>query len=142
MAEYYLQFTSESANVSHARREIVDFARHWFSGSELADIESAVGEALANSAEHGAKRGGAVDVHCSFDGQALVVEVKDDGDGFERWSAVDYVQPLRDAARGYGIFIMRELMDEVEYTERGTRVRLCKRLVRPQVLQRSASDAG
>jgi anti-sigma regulatory factor (Ser/Thr protein kinase) len=128
MAEYRAQFGSASENVARARRAVIDFARYWFSGEDLADIESAVGEALANSAEHGSKSGTRVDVRCHFEDDAFIIDVKDSGSGFERWNAVDYGRPLLDAARGYGIFIMRQLMDEIKYSDHGTRLRLMKRL--------------
>ncbi len=54
--------------------------------------------------------------------------MKDSGAGFARWNASDYVRPMSNSARGYGTFIMRELMDEMEYSEHGTHLRQCKRL--------------
>ncbi len=106
---------------------MTSFAREWFSADALSDIESAVGEALANCAEHGYVNGTHIDVRCSFDGEALTIEIKDAGQGFDRWDATDFVKPLSSAPRGYGTYIMRRLMDEIEYSERGTRVRLVKR---------------
>lgn len=128
MPDYRAQFGNAFENVAQARRAVVEFAASWFTGEDLSDIESAVGEALANSAEHGAKSGGQVNVHCYFESGCFVIDVTDTGDGFARWNAVDYMRPLDNAARGYGIYIMRELMDEVEYSDRGTRLRLAKRL--------------
>lgn len=127
VAEYHAQFPSASASVGKARRAVTAFAREWFSGDALCDIESAVGEALANCAEHGYVNGTHIDVRCTFDGQALTIEIKDAGRGFDRWNATDFVKPLSSAPRGYGTYIMRRLMDEIEYSERGTRVRLVKR---------------
>ncbi|HEX5274174.1 MAG TPA: ATP-binding protein [Candidatus Rubrimentiphilum sp.] len=136
MAEYRKEFPSAFECVGPARRAVVDFARQWFSGEDLSDIEYAVGEALSNSAEHGHKTGTAIDVLCRCDGRDLIIEVKDSGAGFPRWNASDYVRPMSHAARGYGTFIMRELMDEMEYSEQGTRLRLSKRVAS------AASDAG
>lgn len=142
MPEYRSRFSSEFENVARARRAVVAFARHWFSGTDLTDIESSVGEALANAAEHGAKTRGEVDIHCYVDDDVLVVDVKDDGDGFDRWSAIGYVRPLSPAPRGWGIFIMRELMDDIEYTDHGSRVRLMKRMPQSQMNVEGLSDAG
>jgi anti-sigma regulatory factor (Ser/Thr protein kinase) len=103
------------------------FAREWFGGNDLSDIESAVGEALANCAEHGHVNGTSIDVRCRYDGLELTIEIKDAGKGFDRWDASDFFKPLSAAPRGYGTFIMRRLMDEIEYSENGTRVRLVKR---------------
>lgn len=141
MSEYRAQFGSAFANVAAARRAVVEFAAHWFGDEDLGDIESAVGEALANSAEHGGKSGGDVAVHCHFEGDRFLIDVKDTGDGFDRWNAADYMKPLDNAARGYGIYIMRELMDEIEYSEHGTRLRLVKYLRRPRAVEQEAARA-
>jgi anti-sigma regulatory factor (Ser/Thr protein kinase) len=127
VAEYHARFPSACESVGKARRAVIAFAREWFSGEDLTDIESAVGEALANCAEHGHVSGTQIDVRCRFDGRGLSIEIADAGKGFERWNACGFVKPLSTAPRGYGTFIMRRLMDEIEYTERGTRVRLLKR---------------
>jgi anti-sigma regulatory factor (Ser/Thr protein kinase) len=128
VAELHAQFPSASSSVGKARRAIIAFARQWFSGDELTDIESAVGEALANCAEHGHVNGTDIDVRCRYDGHELCVEIKDAGQGFERWNTCEGAKPLANALRGYGTYIMRRLMDEIEYTERGTRIRLVKRV--------------
>jgi hypothetical protein len=86
------------------------------------------GEALANCAEHGHVNGTDIDVRCRYDGHELCVEIKDAGQGFERWNTCEGAKPLANALRGYGTYIMRRLMDEIEYTERGTRIRLVKRV--------------
>jgi anti-sigma regulatory factor (Ser/Thr protein kinase) len=127
VAEYHARFPSAYESVGKARRAVIAFAREWFSGDELSDIESAVGEALANCAEHGHVSGTHIDVRARCDGRDLTVEIADAGKGFERWNACELVKPLSSAPRGYGTFIMRRLMDEIEYTERGRRVRLLKR---------------
>jgi anti-sigma regulatory factor (Ser/Thr protein kinase) len=122
--------------VGKARRAVTAFAREWFSGDDLSDIESAVGEALANCAEHGYVNGTNIDVRARFDGRELTVEISDAGKGFERWNALEFVKPRCSAPRGYGTFIMRRLMDEIEYTDRGTRVRLLKRRAAVQAEQK------
>jgi anti-sigma regulatory factor (Ser/Thr protein kinase) len=128
MSEYRAKFKSTSKNIAKARDDVRKYAAEWFSGQLLADIESAVGEALANSAEHGAGTAGEIDIRCHVDRRDLVIEVKDTGLGFDRWSEMESVRPMASAERGYGIFIMRELMDNISYSENGTRVRLTKRL--------------
>lgn len=127
VAEYRAQFPSAYESVGKARRLVTAFARQWFGGDDVSDIESAVGEALANCAEHGYVNGTNIDVRCRYDGCELTIEIKDAGKGFDRWNASDFLKPLSASPRGYGTFIMRRLMDEIEYSENGTRVRLVKR---------------
>lgn len=128
MPEYRAQFPSAFESVGKARRAVTAFARQWFSGEDLSDVESAVGEALANCAEHGHRNGTDIEVGCRFDNESLFIEIKDAGRGFDCWNATDSVQPLSNSPRGYGTYIMRRLMDEMEYSEHGTRLRLVKRL--------------
>ena len=102
------------------------FAAGWFRGDSLADIEFAVGEALANCVEHGYSPRSLVKVNCTCDGVRLTIEIKDNGAGFAPARLVG--RPALFAPRGYGTSIMRALMDAVEYTEGGTRIRLVKKL--------------
>jgi anti-sigma regulatory factor (Ser/Thr protein kinase) len=106
----------------------------------LDDIELAVGEALANAVEHGRQdEAGFIEVILRRDMHSLVIEIKDNGRGFDHGSSV-HRRPSAGALRGFGTFIMREFMDEIEYSERGTRLRLTKRLP-ARMAQRSAMQA-
>lgn len=124
--------------VRRARLAVIKFAAGCgFDNGILADVESAVGEALANAAEHGDASEG-FDVTATFENARLVVEVKDHGRGFDCGAALERVN-MADASgnRGFGIFLMRTLMDEVVYSDRGSRIQLIKRLT-----QRTAATAG
>jgi serine/threonine-protein kinase RsbW len=128
MHTYRATYPSGYGSVRPARRALIDFAeRCGFAGTDLIDIESAIGEALANAAEHGDRHvalGFEVDASC--DDAYLTVEVKDYGAGFDA-GAASGACPDTSSGRGFGIFLMRTLMDEVDYSERGTRIRLVKR---------------
>ncbi len=101
-------------------------AGYGYDAHDLADIETAVGEALANAVEHGHREGSTFEVHVFADRAHVVIEVQDDGAGFAASHPRD--NPGYDAPRGFGIFLMRHLMDRVDYSNNGTRVRLAKRL--------------
>jgi anti-sigma regulatory factor (Ser/Thr protein kinase) len=117
-------------SVRQARRALRTFAETCgFRDTPLADVENAAGEALANAAEHGDGTGSpGFDISATFDGDQLVIEIDDHGRGFD--AAAVLAQPPPDAAgyRGFGVFLMRTLMDEVAYSERGERIQLVKRL--------------
>ncbi|MGA2393029.1 MAG: ATP-binding protein [Candidatus Lustribacter sp.] len=119
-------------SVRPARRALSVFAASCgFCGTPLSDVESAAGEALANAVEHGDGEGSpGIDVIATFDGTRLVIEIHDHGVGFDCSAAMERSerQAPGTAARGLGIFLMRTLMDEVAYSERGSRVQLVKRL--------------
>src|SRR5665213_2356364 len=115
--------------VRRARRAVIDFAAQCgFDDGLLDDVESAVGEALANAAEHGDCAAG-FDVMATFEDARLVIEVKDHGAGFDCGSALERANaPDASGNRGFGIFLMRTLMDEVAYSDCGSRIQLVKRL--------------
>lgn len=92
-------------------------------------VKLAVGEACANAMEHGSPAGKADRISVTFasDGRNLRVEVSDVGPGI---CAPRNRRFWRPRMRGYGIILMRSLMDKVDFVEtgRGTRVVLIKRL--------------
>lgn len=126
MPEYRARFSSARASVAPARRAIVEFARQWFDGSDVHDIAAATGEALANAVEHGHVPNGEFSVFCAWDGERLTIEIKDSGKGFAGWRRREPHLPGPTAPRGYGTFIMRKLMDRIEYLDGGSRLRLVK----------------
>ena len=129
MADYRGTFPSLYSSVAPARHAVMHYAAICgFAGEALDDIESSVGEALANAAEHGHVESGAFAVAASMNDGLLIIEVKDGGRGFARSERALQARQLGDSPRGFGIFIMRELMDVVEYSEHGSRVRIMKRL--------------
>lgn len=124
---YRAAFTSDLRNASLARKSIASFASVCgFSEREVADIRLAAGEALGNAVEHGkSARSSGFSVRCSYDGEELVIEIRDNGRGF---SAEPFgAAPPGDRERGLGIFLMRRLMDDVTYGHNGTLVRLARK---------------
>jgi serine/threonine-protein kinase RsbW len=95
----------------------------------LGDLKLAVTEACSNSVRHGYGNGGNGTVEVSYElhPDRLVVEVEDDGPGFD-----PNTQAPRNglAEGGLGIAIIRSLADEFEAGERrqggGTRLRFVK----------------
>lgn len=100
-------------------------------GKEVNDAELAIIEACTNAIRHGSP-GGALDrvtVRLFTDRDAVVAEVRDEGNGFDR----DLVKPHAVIQPGgLGISLMETLTDEVEYLRErtGMTVRLVKRAKR------------
>ncbi|MDQ3914546.1 MAG: SpoIIE family protein phosphatase [Actinomycetota bacterium] len=96
------------------------------------EILLAVGEAAANSTRHGRRAEGRseVRVRCAAEHGVVSVTIADDGGGFDltRLEQTDLPDPF--ASGGRGLFLMRELMDEVKFetSERGTNVVLRRRI--------------
>lgn len=124
-------FSGQRRNVPLARNAIVGFARICgFSPEEVADIRIASGEALSNAVEHGrTHRSSGFSVRCSFDDDQLTIEIRDNGDGFLPPNAV-VPEPdnlFQEPKHGFGILLMRRLMDRVQFDHNGTCVRLTTR---------------
>jgi len=87
-------------------------------------------EACTNAIQHGhhADASKLVDVAFEIKKDELVITVRDEGEGFRPVGEGEMTPPDLLATRGRGIYIMRSMMDEVEfgYSE-GTFVRLVKR---------------
>ena len=93
------------------------------------DIIVAVGEACSNIIEHSQTQELFL-VDCECQGDCLTISLEDHGHGFAQQSPAETFLPQ---PRGYGIHMMRMLMDKVEYVHKpgnGTIVRLEKRKVR------------
>jgi anti-sigma regulatory factor (Ser/Thr protein kinase) len=113
-----------ASNASVARRAIARFVQPWLTGRDLTDFECAVGEALANCVDHGG--GDQISIRCVCDGEWIVVEVGDSGVGFTPPETVN--RPINGPLRGYGLFLMHQFMDRVEFVDDGRCVRLSRRL--------------
>ena len=134
------RFPSTTRAAAQARRSFIGrIAALGYAGEDLADIETAVGEALANAAEHGHSHAG-FDLRAYVDDRHVVIEVRDEGAGFAGSLEAIGKLPPSDAPRGFGIYLMRQLMDAIEYEERGNYVRLKKRL--PQADERAEDSAA
>jgi anti-sigma regulatory factor (Ser/Thr protein kinase) len=127
MMEYRARFRGSATSVREARRAIVGYARLCgFDSVQTYEIALAAGEALANAVEHGTKDVGYITVRCSFADGELSVEVNDDGAGFD-FESVGSRHRDPNAGRGFGISIMKAIMDCVQFEGRGELVRLRKR---------------
>jgi serine/threonine-protein kinase RsbW len=104
--------------------------RHW--------IDVAVREAVANAIKHGNRQDPAkqVVVGLTLEGDTVVIQVEDEGIGFDPAQLEDPLAPENLLKpNGRGIFYMRSFMDEIQYGAGpggGTLVTLRKRLVRPE----------
>jgi len=106
-----------------------DDVRHW--------IDLAVREAVANAIKHGNRNDPdkAVEVDVAIEEGDLVVQVLDQGEGFEPVEVSDPRSPENLLnPNGRGIFYMKSFMDQIEYSfrpEGGTVVTLRKSLSGP-----------
>jgi len=106
--------------------------RYGFSSGELYAFKSAVDEACTNIIEHGYQfRDGSITLKAIINGKRFTIELLDHGEKFDFYSISNpnlknYVRTRKKG--GLGIFIMRRLLDEVDYqsTKSGNILRLTK----------------
>jgi serine/threonine-protein kinase RsbW len=98
----------------------------------LADLKLALTEAASNSVRHayGDKDAGVVDISYQLFSDRLVIEVTDEGEGFDPAEAEGSAAELSEG--GLGIAIIRAIADDVEFGAqpggRGSRLRFEKAL--------------
>jgi serine/threonine-protein kinase RsbW len=98
------------------------------SGEQRDNLAVAVAEALSNAAVHGNRLHPRHHVRVIVEVMpkvCVVVEVADLGPGFDSSQVGDPTHPARVLMPGgRGIFLMKQLVDRVEYNEAGNKVRL------------------
>lgn len=117
--EMKLEFLSKSNNESFARITVAAFAAQLDpTVEELADIKTAVSEAVTNSIIHGyEEKEGKVKIECKLFANSIEIEISDNGKGIENIEKAR--EPLYtskpDLERsGMGFTIMESFMDEVK----------------------------
>ena len=124
-------FPSTREAINHAVELILGVARRCGCGSDQeADLEIALREALANAVIHGNEEdaGKSVFVRCYGADEKTLILVRDQGPGFEPKEIPDPRNKERlQLDHGRGLFLMRALMDRVEYRKDGREVLLFKR---------------
>jgi serine/threonine-protein kinase RsbW len=96
---------------------------------EVFDIRLSLEEALTNAMRHGNQMDPSlyVEVHVHAAPDKVVIEVKDQGEGFDAGSTPDPThQENVDQPSGRGIFLIRHLMDEVVFFNSGSGIRMIK----------------
>jgi serine/threonine-protein kinase RsbW len=100
------------------------------SDETLADLKLALTEACSNSVRHAYGEGdGAVDIRYQLHADRLVIEVADNGEGFDPSVAAEEAEDLSEG--GLGIAIIRAIADDLEIGSRegrGSLLRFSKQL--------------
>ena len=95
----------------------------------LFDIKLAGEEATINAIKYGNKSQveKTVSINCDITKEAVVITVEDEGEGF---NFRDLPDPTKDEnilkAGGRGLFLIRNLMDKVEFNTKGNRIIMTK----------------
>ena len=113
-----------------------------FSPARIEDLKTVVAEAAVNAMQHGNKgRADAkVTIRMNLENDTMYVTVTDDGEGIKKIYPkpdIDRIIDNLDPAIGFGIFLIKQLVDEVDFnirTEKGNGLRMA--------IKKSKSDRG
>jgi serine/threonine-protein kinase RsbW len=127
--EFALELPSDLQVIDAAVSYLVERSRDFaYDGSRLhLNFRVGLTEAIANAILYGNQRRPEkrVRVEVSIDARRIELWVVDEGAGFDPGSVPDPTLPANlEQPGGRGVFLIRKLMDEVEYSERGNAVRL------------------
>lgn len=134
--EMVLEFESKSKNESFARTVVAAFAAQLDPTiEELADIKTAVSEAVTNSIVHGyPDYVGMIQIRCTLKGKEITVEIRDKGvgiDDIEQAREPLYTSRPELERSGMGFSFMEVFMDTLEVTSirgEGTTVKMRKKV--------------
>jgi serine/threonine-protein kinase RsbW len=127
-----LRIPARAEYITLGRLALTGLSRlHELSDETLADLKLALTEACSNSIRHAYRDGreGVVEIDYDLRPDILVIEVSDDGPGFDYVEADGEDQELTEG--GLGLAIIRSITDEFELVSRdggGARLRFAKRL--------------
>lgn len=139
--EMKLEFLSKSNNEAFARIAVAAFAAQLDPTiEELADIKTAVSEAVTNSIIHGYEdREGFVTVECKIFANTISIEVSDSGVGIENVDVAKeplYTTKPNLERSGMGFTIMESFMDDIKVESivgLGTKVSMKKMIKKEEV---------
>ena len=126
-AHVHFTMPSEIGCIEHAVNLI---ARHCLAGVPANArlrfrLQVAVAEALANAVVQGNREDPAkvVSVDAELHAEVVVISVTDEGEGFDPACVPDPLAPDQMAETcGRGLFLIRKLVDDVRFNERGTSI--------------------
>ena len=134
--EMHVEFISKSENEAFARVVVAAFASQLDpTVEELADIKTAVSEAVTNAIIHGYEEEvGYVKISCFIQNTKIIINIKDQGKGIvdiEKAREPLYTSKPELERSGMGFTVMESFMDQVTIVsslEEGTAVTLIKEI--------------
>jgi two-component system OmpR family response regulator len=144
--EVHFELKSEAHHLEELNRLLSSLFLHTgMSEDDAFRLTTAVREMGTNAIEWGNKKraDSAVTVTYRIDAEKIVIVIRDEGSGFDRANLPHAVKCMEDPAShlevrdamglrigGFGIFMSRGMVDELQYNDAGNEVRLVKRFVR------------
>lgn len=131
-AKKEFQISSDLSRVQKTSAEVLNFLKPLtLSGGAAFDIRLCLEEALINAIKYGnaLNKNLKVRLGVSYGKGRVKISVEDEGPGFDPGRVKDCTRGenlVRNCGRG--VYLMRQLMDEVKYSPKGNRVEMVKYL--------------
>jgi serine phosphatase RsbU (regulator of sigma subunit)/anti-sigma regulatory factor (Ser/Thr protein kinase) len=136
LAPFEYKFSPSPATIPLGRHLFADWLEHLaVDDAERSDLILVASELCSNALRHSSGAPGALALRAWAEGDAVVVEVEDDGVGFELEEHYDDEIPELFAERGRGLYVVEALTDEISVSrdDDHTVVRAVRRAVLPSV---------
>jgi len=134
LGAFEYRFSPAPATIPLGRHLLSDWLEHLaVDDGERADLLLMASELCSNGIRHASGSPGGLALRAWAEGASVVVEVEDDGAGFEMVERYDNETPDVDAEQGRGLFVVGALADEmtVRRVDDRTYVRIVRRAVLP-----------
>jgi serine/threonine-protein kinase RsbW len=102
----------------------------------ISQVKPALQEAMVNAVKHGNKMDPAlaVRVGIELEPEQLIIQVADEGEGYDYKNIPSPVEPQNlEKLKGRGIYLIKHLMDKVEFLKNGSTIRMIKYLKREAI---------
>jgi serine/threonine-protein kinase RsbW len=128
-----LRFSSDIRNIRRASLGIVRAIEPYnVAEDKIFDIRLCVEEAVRNAMVHGngSRRRLKVEVRWRVEDGCLLIEVEDEGNGFDHLRLADPTSGENvERNCGRGVYLIKKLMDKVEFNAKGNVIRMTKRIL-------------
>jgi len=125
-------FPATAEDVDAMLREIMDaLEKNRFPVGDYDEIRLALREALNNAVKHGSGFNAGKKVHvtvrCNLN-DGFWISIRDEGAGFDPDKIPNPTEPENlERFSGRGLFMIRELMDDVKFSDRGREIQMLRR---------------
>jgi serine/threonine-protein kinase RsbW len=125
-----IQIPSALNQIKEVTSKVLDFLKPLqLPHSELLDIRLCLEEALVNAIKHGnkLKESRQVKVDYEISNDTLKIAVSDEGEGFDPDNLPNpTVEENLKELKGRGVYIIKRLMDKVEFNEKANKITMTK----------------
>lgn len=125
-SKYTMSVEASTKHLAKVRNFVAKHAADYgFKKQDVADIRLAVDEAYTNIIKHSYNydENKSVDIELGYNGNEFWVSLLDTGEAFDpsNYSEPDVRQQIKNKKRGgVGVYLIKKLMDDVRYTNKGS----------------------